>query len=58
MNENEVIRYEKFCQFKAEIRSSGNYLIVGIDVAKERHHAFFGTATGRTLLRRLIFDNN
>jgi len=58
MNENEVIRYEKFCQFKAEIRSSGDYLIVGIDVAKERHHAFFGTSTGRTLLRRLIFDNN
>lgn len=36
MNENEVIRYEKFCQFKAEIRPSKNYLIVGIDVAKER----------------------
>jgi transposase len=27
-------------------------------VAKERHHAFFGTATGKTLLRRLVFDNN
>jgi transposase len=58
MNENEVIRYEKFCQFKAEIRSSYDYLIVGIDVAKDRHHAFFGTATGRTLLKRLLFDNN
>jgi len=58
MNENEVIRYKKFCQFKAEIRSSGDYLIVGIDVAKDRHHAFFGTAAGRTLLRRLIFDND
>ena len=58
MNGNEVIRYEKFCQFKAEIRSSGDYLIVGIDVAKDRHHAFFGTAAGRTLLKRLIFDNN
>jgi transposase len=58
MNENEVIRYKKFCQFKAEIRSSRDYLIVGIDVAKDRHHAFFGTAAGRTLLRRLIFDNN
>ena len=46
MNENEVIRYEKFCQFKAEIRSSRDYLIVGIDVAKDRHHAFFGTAAG------------
>jgi len=57
MNESEVIRYEKFCQFKAEIRASGSYLIVGIDVAKDRHHAFFGTAAGRTLLRRLIFDN-
>jgi len=58
MNGNEVIRYKKFCQFKAEIRSSGDYLIVGIDVAKDRHHAFFGTAAGRTLLRRLIFDND
>jgi transposase len=58
MNENEVSRYEQFCQFKAEVRSSGNYLIVGIDVAKDRHHAFFGTAVGRTLLRRLLFDNN
>jgi len=58
MNENEVIRYEQFCQFKAEIRSSGDYLIVGIDVAKDRHHAFFGTAAGRTLLKRLLFDNN
>ena len=58
MNESEVTRYEKFCQFKAEIRSSGSYLIVGIDVAKDRHQAFFGTAVGRTLLRRLLFDNN
>lgn len=45
-------------RFKAEIRSSRDYLVVGIDVAKERHHAFFGTAAGRTLLRRLLFDNN
>jgi transposase len=33
-------------------------VIVGIDVAKDRHHAFFGTANGRTLLKRLVFDNN
>jgi transposase len=26
-------------------------------VAKERHHAFFGTATGKTLLKRLVFEN-
>ena len=49
MNESEVSRYEQFCQFKAEIRGSKDYLIVGIDVAKDRHHAFFGTADGRTL---------
>jgi len=58
MDANELIRYEQFCQFKAEIRSSRDYMIVGIDVAKQRHHAFFGTATGRTLLKRLVFDNN
>lgn len=31
-------------------------MIVGIDVAKEKHYAFFGTAMGKTLLRRLVFD--
>ena len=58
MNSNEVSRHREFCQFKAEVRSSRDYLIVGIDVGKDRHHAFFGTTTGRTLLRRLLFDNN
>jgi transposase len=58
MNTDEATRYAEFCQFKAEIRLSKDYLIVGIDVAKDKHHAFFGTATGRTLLRRLVFDNN
>ena len=58
MSVDEATRYADFCQFKTEIRLSKDYLIVGIDVAKDKHHAFFGTATGRTLLRRLIFDNN
>lgn len=31
---------------------------MGIDVAKDKHHAFFGTATGKTLLKRLVFENN
>jgi len=57
MNEVEDIRLKDFRQLKKEIRGSKEYLIVGIDVAKEKHHAFFGTATGQTLLRRLIFDN-
>jgi transposase len=57
MNEADDIRLEEFRQLKKEIRGSKEYLIVGIDVAKEKHHAFFGTATGKTLLRRLIFEN-
>jgi transposase len=32
-------------------------LIVGIDAAKEKHRAFFGTAQGKTLMKSLIFDN-
>ena len=52
------IRIDKFRQLKQEIRGSGEHLIVGIDVAKDRHNAFFGTATGKTLLKRLIFENN
>ena len=58
MNVEEDIRLSEFRQLKKEIRGSREYLIVGIDVAKERHHAFFGTATGKTLLRRLIFENS
>ena len=57
MKQQESIRYAQFCQFRKEIRGAQDYLIVGIDVAKEKHHAFFGTATGQSLLRRLIFDN-
>lgn len=57
MNEVEDIRLKEFRQLKKEIRGSREYLIVGIDVAKEKHHAFFGTALGKTLLKRLIFDN-
>ena len=58
MKHDNVNRYAEFCQFRREIRGSAEYVIVGIDVAKERHHAFFGTATGQALLKRLLFDNN
>ena len=44
MNETDRIRLEEFRQFKKEVRKSAEYLIVGIDVAKDKHHAFFGTA--------------
>jgi hypothetical protein len=58
MNEKDHSRLEQFRQLRKEIRGSKEYLIVGIDVAKDKHHAFFGTATGKTLLRRLIFENS
>ena len=58
MNDNEVTRYQMYCQFKAEIRGSSDHLIIGIDVGKDKHHAFLGTATGKTLLKRLVFSND
>jgi transposase len=58
MDQTEHNRIERFRQFRREIRGLQEYLLVGIDIAKEKHHAFFGTATGKTLLRRLIFDNS
>ena len=58
MNVDESIRLEEFRQLKREIRGSEEYLIVGIDIAKDKHNAFFGTATGETLLRGLVFENN
>ena len=51
-------RLREFRQLKKEIRGSEKHLIVGIDVAKEKHHAFFGAATGKSFLRRLIFNNS
>jgi len=58
MSNQEIIRREQFCQIVKEIRGSSEYLVVGIDVAKDKHHAFMGTAAGKSLLRRLIFENN
>jgi len=54
----ENIRLEEFRQLRSEIRGSQKHLIVGIDIAKEKHHAFFGTATGKTLFKRLVFNNS
>ena len=58
MNEGDRIRLEEFRQFRKEVRGSSEYLLVGIDIAKEKHYAFFGTAQGKTFLRRLVFENN
>jgi len=58
MDESHRNRLEEFRQLRKEVRHSEEYLIVGMDIAKDRHYAFFGTATGRTLLRRLVFSND
>src|SRR4030043_1863295 len=58
MDELNRNRLEGFRQIKREMRGSEEYLIVGIDIAKDRHHAFLGTVTGKTLLRRLVFSND
>jgi transposase len=58
MNEEDHTRLEEFRQFRQEVRGSSEYLLVGLDVAKDKHYAFFGTAQGKTLLRRLVFENN
>ena len=58
MDEVNRNRLEEFRQLRQKVRHSEEYLIVGIDIAKERHHAFFGTPTGKTLLRRLVFSND
>lgn len=49
---------EKFRQLKKDIRGSDKHLVVGVDIAKNKHYAFFGTAKGKTMFKRLIFDNN
>ena len=41
MDQTERNRVERFRQFRREIRGSQDYLLVGIDIAKEKHHAFF-----------------
>jgi len=51
MNCVDDIRLEQFLQLKKEIRGSDKHLIVGIDAAKEKHNAFFGTARGKTLVK-------
>ena len=58
MNEVDRIRLEEFRQLRKEIRGSEEHLVVGIDVGKDKHHAFLGTATGRSLLKRLVFENS
>ena len=56
--ENVTDSLSLFRQMKSSIRGSEQYLLVGIDVAKSKHHAFFGTPNGRTLRKNMVFDNS
>jgi transposase len=58
MTAKDCTSVKEFWQLKKEIRGSKDHLIVGIDVAKDEHRAFFGTANGKTLLKRLTFKND
>ena len=58
MDEVNRNRLEEFRQLRQAIRHSEEYLVVGIDIAKDRHYAFFGTATGKVLLKRIVFSND
>ena len=49
MSNQEIIRRKQFCQITKEIVGSDQYLVVGIDVGKDKHHAFMGSATGISL---------
>ncbi len=51
-------RLQQFLDLRSTIRGSDSTLVVGVDVAKDKHYAFFGTANGRTLWKKLIFDNS
>lgn len=51
-------RLELFNGIRNSIRGSEKYLLVGVDVAKNTHHAFFGTPNGKTLRKNLVFDNS
>jgi len=51
-------RLDIFREMRSSVRGSDKHLLVGIDVAKNSHHAFFGTANGRTLRKNLVFDNS
>ena len=58
MSNQELIRRKQHCQIVKEIAGSDQYMVVGIDIGKDKHHAFMGTTTGKSLFRKLIFENN
>ena len=49
-------RLELFRRMKASVRGSEKYLLVGVDVAKNNHHAFFWKTNGVRLDIRSFVD--
>src|SRR4030065_1908356 len=58
MVQNDDSRLKEFRQLRNEIRGSTQHLVVGIDIAKDSHNAFFGAPTGKTFWRGFVFDNS
>ena len=56
--QSEPERLKAFRQLRIDIRGSERHLIVGIDIAKDKHYAFCGTANGKTLCKQIIFPNS
>jgi len=54
MSKQELIRHKQYCQIVKEITGSDQYMVVGIDIGKDQHHAFMGTATGKSLFRKSV----
>jgi len=54
----EESRLQLFRKLRSSIRGSETHLLVGVDVAKDRHYAFFGTSNGKTLCSKLVFENS
>lgn len=51
-------RLKQFHHVRSVIRGSSRHLLAGIDIGKEKHHGFFGLPTGKTLYKRMVFDNS
>ena len=51
----EDIRLEEFRNLKKEVGDRWSICLVGIDIAKEKHNAFFGTATGKDAFKAVCF---
>ena len=51
-------RIDQLRQTKSSIRGSNEHLIVGIDIAKNKHYAFFGNANGKSFLKKFVFNND